>query len=454
MIPRVLVVDDDTAVRFTVRSVLEDAGLDVIEATDGRDALRRLDSEGPVHVVVTDLRMPGMDGMALLDALRLRPSAPRAVVITAHGDEREAVRAMKKGAWDYFRKPFDIDELAAVVGRAAEAARLDAEARRLQSDVTRLQSELHLARHLVYQSAPMARLAGLVQRVARRDVTVLIVGESGTGKEHVADAIVQGSGRANRPFVRFNCASLGGELAEAELFGHSKGAFTGATRARAGLFREADGGTLLLDEVGELDPVVQARLLRVLQQGEVRPVGEERPVKVDVRVLAATHRDLAALSAQGAFREDLRYRLDVVRLQVPPLRDRTDDIPLLARHFLRLATERFGVPMPTPHADWTAGLVTRPWPGNVRELKNAVEMLVALSDEGTLDLSLLDAQAPTDPVGTTLRARMEAVERGLILQALQAANGNKAAAARALGVGRVTLYEKLARYGLKDAPTG
>lgn len=438
MIPCVLVVDDDDAVRFTVREVLQDAGLAVVEASEGRAALRVLDGPEPVHVVITDLRMPGMGGMALLEALRGHPV--KVVVITAFGDERAAVAAMKAGAWDYFRKPFDIDELLTVVQRATEAVRL-------ADQVERLAGELNLARSMVFVSAGMARVARLVQRLGPREVSVLITGESGTGKERVCDALVRASARADGPFVRFNCASLGPDLAEAELFGHARGAFTGAVRARTGLFREADGGTILLDEVGELAPVVQARLLRVLQSGEVRPVGEDRPVAVDVRLLAATHRDLSQMVSDSTFREDLYYRLKVVHLQVPPLRERPEDIPVLARHFLALAAERFGVGHLREPEDLMPRLVARPWPGNVRELQNACEMMVALSD-GALDPDLLDEGAPTPAPTGSLRERVDGFEKVLLTEALEASGGNKAAAARALGIGRVTLYEKLARHGL------
>lgn len=438
MTPRVLVVDDDDGVRFTIRSVLEDEGLEVEEATDGAQALARLEVIDPVHVVITDLRMPNMGGMELLEALQGR--GLKVVVITAFGDERVAVEAMKRGAFDYFHKPFEIDDLLGVVRRASETARLAA-------DVERLSGELNLARSMVFVSPAMSRLARLVQRLGPRDVTVLLTGESGTGKERVAEAVVRASSRADRPFVRFNCASLGPELAEAELFGHAKGAFTGAVRARPGLFREADGGTLLLDEVGELAPIVQARLLRVLQSGEVRPVGEERPVSVDVRVIAATHRDLAAMVAEGSFREDLYYRLKVVHLEVPALRDRPEDIPVLARHFLDRYADRFDVGRLREPPELMDRLLAQRWPGNVRELENTCEMLVALSD-GELDLSLLGGAEASGRRDQGLKARVDAFERGLLAEALREADGNKAAAARALGIGRVTLYEKLAKHDL------
>ena len=439
MTPTVLVVDDDHGVRFTIRAVLEDAGLDVVEARDGIEALAVLDQGSQVDLVISDLRMPNMTGLELLEVLSHRTDPPRLVLITAHGDERTAVAAMKAGAWDYFRKPFDPDELVAVVQRATETVRL-------ASEVERLAGELNLARSMVFVSPGMARLAALVQRLGRRDVGVLITGESGTGKERVAEALVRVSSRAGGPFVRFNCASLGSELAEAELFGHAKGAFTGAVRARPGLFREADGGTLLLDEVGELSPVVQARLLRVLQSGEVRPVGEDRPVQIDVRILAATHRDLEAMVAEGTFREDLYYRLKVVHLHVPPLRDRPEDIPALARHFLDRYAERYGLRGLEEPPGLMADLEARPWPGNVRELENACEMLVALSD-GTIDVGLL-AHEDRIEGASGLRARVDAYERALIQAALRDTGGNKSAAAERLGIGRVTLYEKLEKHGL------
>jgi DNA-binding NtrC family response regulator len=443
--PRVLVVDDDAGVRYTLREILASDGIEVAEAEDGAAALRAYEA-APAPLVVTDLRMPRMDGLALLRELQSRSPAPRVVVITAHGSERQAVEAMKSGAWDYFRKPFDNDELLAVVRRALEAARLAA-------DNERLTGELALAGSMVFVSEPMQRLARLVARVAPRDVTVLVTGESGTGKERVAEAIWRASRRAGRPFVRFNCAALTPELAEAELFGHVRGAFTGAVRARPGLFGEADGGTLLLDEVGELAAGAQAKLLRVLQDGEVRPVGEERARRIDVRVIASTHRDLRELAARRAFREDLFYRLNVVTLRVPALRERPEDVPALARHFLDRFAERFGVSRVEPTEALLARLAAHAWPGNVRELEHAVESLVALSPDGELDLALLPGgDAPVTaaaPLG--LKQRVEAYERGLVVEALRAARQNRSEAARALGISRVTLHDKLRKYGLAQA---
>ncbi|MCB9687950.1 MAG: sigma-54-dependent Fis family transcriptional regulator [Alphaproteobacteria bacterium] len=439
--PRVLVADDDRAVRYTLVETLRELEIEVVEAVDGRAALARLANER-FDLVLTDLRMPGADGMAVLDAATALPEPPKVVLVTAHGSERTAVEAMKRGAWDYFRKPFDVDEVQAVVARALEGARLRGENRRLRDT-------LALSRKLLFRSASMERLAELVGRVAPRDVTVLITGESGTGKERVAEAIVAGSRRAGRPFVRFNCATLGKDLAAAELFGHTKGAFTGAVRDRPGLFGEADGGTLLLDEIAELDLDVQAQLLRVLQTGEVRRVGQEGVRKVDVRVLASTHRDLAERVAAGSFRDDLRWRLDVVRLHIPPLRERPEDIELLARHFLEQYASRFGVrTVPVPDELW-ARLRSWAWPGNVRELEHAMERLVALSPDGEWDLELLPGtEQPSSPVELDLKSRVEAYERGLIVAALRDTGGNRSEAARRLGIGRVTLYEKIEKYGL------
>ncbi|HEY8430393.1 MAG TPA: sigma-54 dependent transcriptional regulator [Sandaracinaceae bacterium] len=443
MTPRVVIVDDDAGVRFTLRGLLEDDGLEVEEAESGARALELLDARGPFHLGLTDLRMPGMDGLELLARIRERAGAPRVILITAHGSERAAVEAIKGGAYDYFRKPFEPDELLAVVRRAVESVLLAASNERLEA-------ELHLARSMMFASEAMKRLAVLAMRAASKDVTVLITGESGTGKERLAEALVRASARRDKPFVRFNCAAITPELAEAELFGHTKGAFTGAVRSRAGLFREADGGTLFLDEVGELDLRTQAKLLRVLQEGEVRPVGEDRPVRVDVRILAATHRDLERMVREGSFREDLLYRLKVVALHVPPLRERPEDVPVLAQHFLDEYAARFGVGPFVVDAAMRERLLAYPWPGNVRELSNAIESLVVLSPPDRLDLSLLpgDALGARGAARASLDERLAAYERGLLATALAAAGGNRTEAAKALGIGRATLYEKLKKHGI------
>ena len=448
---RALVVDDDAGVRYTLAEILGDTGLTVDVAENVQQAIEMAQSSH-FDLVITDLRMTPLDGLDLLRILHAEQPKLKIIMVTAHGSERHAVEAIKLGAYDYFRKPFDLDELMAAVGRALESLHLVAENERLTS-------ESNFAQSLVFRSASMSRLAVLVSRVGPRDVTVLINGESGTGKERVAEAIVRASTRAERPFIRFNCATLTAELAEAELFGHVKGAFTGAQRNRSGLFREAHGGTLLLDEIGELDLNLQAKLLRALQEGEVRPVGEDRSYAVDVRIIAATHRDLVECVKTGQFRDDLYYRLKVVSLTVPSLRERPEDIPVLARHFLQRVAERFGTgPLHVP-PELFERLSAYDWPGNVRELENAVEALVALSIDGELDLSLLPGQ-PGKPMPATMHAddsnaqaltfkqRVEAYERGLIVTALEVTGGNRRETALRLGLSRATLHDKLHRYGL------
>jgi two-component system, NtrC family, response regulator HydG len=443
--PLVLVVDDDPGVRFTLSEVLAEADVEVLQAASGDEALQRL-ADHEVHLVVTDLRMPGMDGLELLSRIKAERPSLLVVMITAHGSEAAAVQAMKLGAYDYFAKPFEVEEVLASVRRATAAVRLDLENRRLRA-------ELALGRRMVFRSLAMSRVAELVDRVASREVTVLITGESGTGKELVAEALVAASPRADRPFLRFNCAALPRDLAEAELFGHSAGAFTGATRARPGLFRHADGGTLLLDEVGELDPVIQGKLLRVLQTGELKPVGEDRATRTDVRILAATHRDLQAEVTAGRFREDLFYRLHVVVIHLPPLRDRRDDIEPLIDHFLHKHAERFGLPRCTLAPALRAELAGREYRGNVRELSNLVERAVALAPEdGRIEsLDLPGGETAADGAsgeGLGLRERVDAFERGLILEELRRCGGNRSEAARRLRIGRVTLLDKLKKHGI------
>ncbi|MCA9528052.1 MAG: sigma-54-dependent Fis family transcriptional regulator, partial [Myxococcales bacterium] len=434
-----LVVDDEPAVRYLLRALFEEEGFDVDEAADGDAGLARA-RQGGVDLVITDLRMPGLDGLALLDALLTLPRAPRVILVTAHGSERAAVEAMKRGATDYFAKPFDNDEVVRVVRRALESARLQDENRRLRA-------ELALARLMVFESDAMRRVAERVERVGPRDVTVLVTGESGTGKELVARALVRASGRRDKPYVRFNCAALPPTLAEAELFGHKAGAFTGAQGARRGLFGEADGGTLLLDEVGELDLRTQGTLLRVLQDGEIRPVGADRPVRVDVRLIAATHRDLRAEVAAGRFREDLFYRLDVVNVHLPPLRERPEDIVPLAEHFAARFGRQFGLPDLRLTPRLLRRLEADPWPGNVRALEHTLESMIALADGPILDVDP-DDDGPPD-ASLDLRARVAAFEKRLIGDALARCGGNQSETARQLGVSRVTLLDKLARYGLR-----
>lgn len=431
----VLIVDDEAPIRFAIREILEDRGHDVIEAASGEAALARLDD---ADLVLTDLAMPGMDGLALLTAIRERTRGTPVVLLTARGTEKTAVLALKGGAFDYLTKPFDVGELVRTVERAAEVAAL-------RSSEAQRRAERATGRAVVARAPEMARLIDKTLRLARRDIPVLIRGETGTGKEIIASLLHAESARAERPLVRFNCAAIPSELAEAELFGHVKGAFTGAIAARRGFFREADGGTLVLDEVGELPLALQAKLLRAVQEGEIQPVGAGKVERVDVRVVSSTNRDLAREVAEKRFREDLFYRLGVVELVVPPLRDRREDIPALARVFAARYAERFGVERVSLSAELVAELSARAWPGNVRELESTLARLVATSEDGMLTARDLEPREERRSSGETFREKVSAYERALIEEALEASDGNQSEAARRLGMSRVTLIDRIKR---------
>jgi DNA-binding NtrC family response regulator len=452
----VLLVDDEPGVLFTLSELLLERGHKVATAKNGVEALTKLDD---AEAVLTDLSMPKMDGLELMAQIAARDPSLPVILLTAHGSEKVAVAAMKQGAYDYLTKPFDIDEVALVIERALEA-------RKLRVDNRRLTAEQTLGRRIVGDSRPMRRLLEATQRVATRDVTVLVRGETGTGKEFVAELLHAQSARHSKPLVRFNCAALPAELADAELFGHVRGAFTGATATRPGYFSQANGGTLILDEIGELPGAIQAKLLRALQEGEIQPVGSGRIEKVDVRVVASTNRDLAADVKAGSFREDLYYRIAVVELVVPPLRDRKDDIPALAEEFARRYGERFGLGTVTLEPALIEALVHTDWPGNVRQLENTIARLAALSSGGLIGLADFQAaesstnsmpaasdHADADPPpdarnGPSLKEQVEAFERGLVGRALDATGGNQSEAARRLGVSRVTLIDKMKKYSL------
>ncbi len=455
----ILLVDDEPGVLFTLSEVLTERGHKVVSARSGADALAKFDD---ADAVLTDLSMPGMDGLELMGQLVARDPTLPVILLTAHGSERVAVAAIKQGAYDYLTKPFDIDEVALVIERALET-------RRLRVDNRRLAAEQTLGRRIIGASRPMRRLLEATSRVASRDVTVLVRGETGTGKEFVAELLHAQSARASKPLVRFNCAALPAELADAELFGHVRGAFTGAANSRPGYFAQANGGTLILDEVGELPLSVQAKLLRALQEGEIQPVGSGRIEKVDVRVVASTNRDLASEAKTGVFREDLYYRLAVVELVVPPLRDRRDDIPALAEEFARRYGERFGLGSIALDPALIEALGRDEWPGNVRQLENTIARLAALSSGGMIGLADLEQatgdhvsahpDAPTgdsaDPPpdarnGPSLKEQVEAFERGLVARSLDATGGNQSEAARRLGVSRVTLIDKMKKYGISS----
>src|SRR2546430_7661133 len=374
---------------FALKELTKQRRHEVVLARSGQEALAHLEG---VDAVVTDYAMPEMDGVQLLQAIRERDESLPVILLTAHGSERIAVRAMKTGAYEYVTKPFDIEEMGLVIDRALEA-------RALRMQNRRLTAEKAIGRSIVGDSAVMRRLTDAVARVGPRDITVLVRGETGTGKELVAALGHAESRRAKAPLVRFNCAAIPGELAEAELFGHTRGAFTGATQARRGFFAEADGGTLVLDEVSELPLPVQAKLLRALQEGEIQPVGAGRIEHVDVRVIACTNRDLAADARDGRFREDLYYRLAVVELRVPPLHEHREDIPALAMEFARRYAERFGMQDVRFQPELLDSLQRLEWPGNVRQLENAVARIVALSTGGEIGLEAFAAASAAPPAG-------------------------------------------------------
>ncbi len=448
---RILVIDDDASLRFALEAVLGDAGLQVESCASGAAGLQAFEARG-ADAVLTDLAMPEMDGLQVLERLRsLDPGLP-VVMLTAHGNERVAVAAMKSGAYDYMPKPFDPEEVVLAVRRAVEARTL-----RMQNALLRTESAL--GRTIVAASPAMRRVLDMVARVAPKDVTVLFTGPSGAGKDVVATALHAHSRRADRPFIRFNAAAIPTELAEAELFGHTRGAFTGAQGAKLGYFHQAAEGTLFIDEIGELPMPIQAKILRALQSGEVQQVGG-KPEKVDVRLVAATNRDLAAEAQAGRFREDLFYRLNVVPIRVPPLRERPEDVEPLLRAFVRQYAERYGMGQVDVEPALVDAFKAHPWPGNVRELENTVARLLALAPDERLSLALWRSLAEPRPPSAApasqgdpgpnhpLRTRVEAFERDIIAQQFSAANHNQSETARRLGVSRPALIEKLHKYGL------
>src|SRR3989440_5738363 len=440
---RILVVDDDSGMLASLRGLFRSRGQEAVVARSGQEALDQL---AGVDAVVTDFAMPGMDGVQLVQAIHDRDESLPVILLTAHGSERVAVNAMKSGAYDYLTKPFDADEFSVVVDRALEARTLRVQNRRLTA-------EKALGHSIVGDGPAMRQLLETISRIAPKDITVLIRGETGTGKELIASLLHAQSHRATGPLVRFNCAAIPGELAEAELFGHTRGAFTGAQQARRGFFAQADGSTLVLDEIGELPLPVQAKLLRALQEGEIQPVGAGKVERVDVRVIACTNRDLADEARSGRFRQDLYYRLAVADLVVPPLREHREDIPALAAEFARRHAERFGMQDVRLLPELLDALQRSDWPGNVRQLENAVARILALSTGGEIGLeaftpvSAAPAIAARDELTLSLREQIETVERSLIGRTLTAVGGNQSEAARRLGVTRGLLIGRLKKYG-------
>ncbi len=448
--PVILVVDDDPGVRESFRLILDDH-YDVLDAADGRGALQVL-QRSPIDLVLLDIRMPEIDGLQLLAQIKALDEQLEVVLVTAVKTVRTAVEAMKLGAFDYLTKPFDEDDLLTVVRRALERRSLEREVVFLRSELARQ----HDFDELVGQHPEMQKLYRLIGQVARNTATVLIVGESGTGKEIVARAIHRQGPRRDHPFVAVNPAAIPETLIESELFGHEKGAFTGAHQRKIGKFEMAAGGTLFLDEIGTLKPELQVKLLRVLQEREIERVGGTQVVRADVRILAATNSDLRRAVATGAFREDLYYRLNVVRILVPPLRERREDIPHLVEHFVRRYNHHFSKRIEGISPEALAVLHRYSWPGNVRELQNIVERSVALVDGGIIgpsdlpvDLFLPDLRDSVRHAETLpLREATDEFERQIVTRVLQRVRWNQSEAARILGLHRNVLKAKLARWGL------
>jgi two-component system response regulator HydG len=449
-----LIVDDDSTHRTMLRTLIGGWGYDVVEADDGSTAIETVQKH-PFDLVLMDVRMLKVSGLEALEEIKAFNPAIPVTIMTAYSSVETAVEALKKGAYDYLTKPLDFDKLRLTIERAMEHTRLKEENRILKENLGK-----HFdMQNIVGRSPAMMRLMETVAHVAPSEATVMITGSSGTGKELIAGMIHFNSPRKEGPFIKINCAAITETLLESELFGHEKGSFTGADRRKEGRFYQAHQGSLFLDEVSEMPLTMQVKLLRVLQERELTRVGGEEVIKIDVRVIAATNRDLVDLKRKGLFREDLYYRLNVVSLEIPPLSERKDDIPLLARHFLEMFSEKNNKEIKgfTPRA--MDRLIRHDWPGNVRELMNAVERGVVLTrteylDEQDFAIMQNGSQpfAEAVPVfdGKENSLSLEAVEKAAVLRMLEAANGNKSQAARRLGITRKTLHKKLKKYGVMD----
>jgi len=443
------VVDDNITMRESLRDTLGTEGYRVQSVENAIQGIAELERQ-EFELVLADLSLPRVSGLELLDRVKKSWPSVEVIVITGQGSIATAVDAIKRGAYHYVTKPFTADEILHLVAQALER-------RQLVHRKERLEEELSQARgvhQLVGQSEPVQRIRAVIQTAAGSEATVLIQGESGTGKEIIANAIHAQSKRSRGPLVKMNCAAVPETLLESELFGHEKGSFTGADRRRIGRFEQADGGTLFLDEVCEMHPRLQAKFLRALQEREIERLGSSTAIPVDVRIIAATNRDLQKALEEGVLREDLYYRLNVILLQVPPLRERMDDVPILAMHFLRKYAAREGSAMTAISDEALNVLLSYSWPGNVRELENAIERAVVLGQGDRLRAQDLPAQVhrraddqhPLVPAHLTL----EEMEKLAIVQALRLTGGNKSEAAERLGIHRTSLYDKMRRYGITD----
>jgi DNA-binding NtrC family response regulator len=446
---RVLVIDDETSILHTLEILLRGEGFDVTVRTSGKDALARWD-DAPPDIVISDIRMPGMSGMDVLGAIRDQDPDVPVILMTAQASLQSAIEAVNRGAFYYLQKPFTNDDLVALCRRAAESRTLKRENVALKKEIKRRDAP---ASRPVGKNRSFLEVVKLAETVAPTDSTVLITGESGTGKEVVAKHIHELSNRADGPFISINCGALPESLLESELFGHVKGSFTGAVKDKDGLLVAASGGTFFLDEIGEMSPALQVKLLRTLQEREVVPVGSTRVVETDVRVIAATNRDLEHEMRRGTFRSDLYYRLNVIALHMPPLRDRGDDVPLLTDHFLARYADGQD---PVITGEARECLRGYDWPGNVRELENALERAAVLAGGKTITVEHLPDRVVSPPTPTLVDDRaadnptLDTIERAYVLWVLQCERGNKAKTAEVLGIDPSTLYRKLNRYGVGD----
>ena len=448
--PTILIVDDERLQRDGLQRALEDR-YDVLAADDVSKATGILETQ-PVDVLLTDLRMPGDDGLKLLRRAGSLSNPPVSIMMTAYGSIENAVEAMKAGAYHYVTKPVNLDELDLVIGRALKSRQIEAENVNLHEQ---LDQKFGLE-NLIGQSPAMLQMFDIIRQVAPTRASVLITGETGTGKELVAHAVHNLSPRKGGPFITVHAAALPTTLLESELFGHEKGAFTGAVERRAGRFEMADGGTIFLDEVGELEPAMQVKLLRVLEERKFERVGGNKTIEVDVRLVAATNRDLKKMVAEGKFRDDLFYRLSVVTVGLPPLRERRDDVPLLVATFNRQYSEENNVPVREITQEAINLLMAYDWPGNVRELRNALEQMVVLARGDRLTVRDIPAPIRTGADLTKISVvrpgvtmTVEEAERQLIVQALKETNGNRTKAADKIGMSRRTLHRKLKQYRLE-----
>ena len=440
---KILVVDDEEPIRRLLRKELRRKGFSVETASDGQEALELL-KDNIFDVILLDIVMPGMNGIVVMKKLQHDPASPVIIVLTGKATVETAVDAMKNGAYDYLTKPYKLDELVIVINRAYEYGRLSIKNQLLQEELVRKESPFEF----ICNSPQMKEILGLIRKIAPTDSAVLIQGESGTGKELIANTIWHYSTRNKSPLIALNCATLSENLIESEIFGHEKGSFTSAYQTKHGIVEVADKGTLFLDEIGEMPIGLQAKLLRFLDSGEFRRIGSNRTLKVDVRVLAATNKDLMGLVRAGSFREDLYYRLNVINIAIPPLRDRREDIAELAGYFLKKYSRKLSKTIMGPDPDALEALNNYDWPGNVRELENVMERAVILCDSRSVvpaDLSIpvhsLNPESKEHP-------SLEDMERDYILKVLKQAGGNQSRASHILGIDRKTLYLKLKKYGI------